>query len=883
VASLPLSAEPSDLGPWREQVMRRMLNAASVVAPLLVAITLLLGAERRSGRDLGVLLAAGFLPAFVRSLPGVSARARASAMVALILTCSLYLLTRLGFVAGLAVTLLACTVLAAVYLGRQGGLAFLAITAAAILAIGVGVTRGRFSIVMAETDPARLRNWIRMAVTTSLTGGIITMVVDLVIRHAEQAAGAAASALSRLRLAYRRLEHLHARLDAAKEQERSVLSGELREGLAQTLTALKLRLQIDASGAVNGVGDPALVETVSTVDQLIGLVRRMSGDLRPPLLEEVGLARALRAYLDEQAALSGLTIELGAETVATGERLPAELEIACFRVVQESMTNVLRHAAARRVRVRLARTADAVSISVEDDGHGFDPGAKRGSRDRRHLGLVGMRERARARGGTFELRSRPGAGTTIEVSLPISSDGAEGALLAAGVSPPSPALDERSDLSAIGAWRTNLRNGMLTVAAFVTPLLAILGLCVGGAHRDAIDVAVLATVGLLMPLLRIASGVPLLVRVHVALTALFAGGVYVLAVAGTSTGVSTVLICTSLTAVICLRRGIGFAFLGASFLAHIAVGLMVRHGVVHLAAAEVDPRQLQHWVRLATMTVLLGVWLTVLVDFVIRHVEANGRAAIGTLAELQVAYTRLGELHGRLEATREEERRFLAHELHDELGQTLTAIKLRLLFEGRRAKSSAPVVPAAPYPEALALVDQLIFLVRRISAGLRPPLLDEVGLYPAVRAFVEAQAAASGTMIELRAAPEAAVPRLGPDLEILGFRVVQEAVANALRHAAARRIVVEVSGDGAVGVRLAVRDDGRGFDPASLERSDAGGRLGVVGMRERVRSVGGTFELISAPWAGTTVEVALSSAARPRVDSGPISERPERTAASVSP
>jgi signal transduction histidine kinase len=876
LASARASAEPSGLGPWREPVMQRMLTVAAVLAPPLVAITLLLAAQPRAGLDVGVLVTAGFLPVVLRSLPGGSARARALAIIVLVLASSLYLLARIGFVAGLAVSLLACTVLAAVYLGRRGGFVFLAITALAILAVGIAVTRGQIAIVMAETDPLRMRNWIRMAVTTSMTGGLIALVVDLVIRHAEQAAGAAASALSRLRLAYRRLEHLHARLDVAKEEERSVLSGELREGLAQTLTALKLRLQIDGSGA--GGANRGLADTVSTVDELIGLVRRMSGDLRPPLLEEVGLARALRAYLDEQAGLSSLAIELDADTVEAGERLPAELEIACFRVVQESMTNVLRHAAARQVRVRLARSAELVSISIEDDGLGFDPGATGGRQERRHLGLVGMRERARARGGTFALRSQPGAGTTIEVSLPISGGAAPEA---EGISPPSPDLDERSDFAAIRAWRTDVRNGMLKVAAIVTPLLALLGLFVGGAHRDAIDVTVLSTVGLLLPTLRFARGVSLGARIRVALTALFAGSVYVLAVGGTGTGVSAILICTSLTAVICLRRGIGFAFLGGSFLAHIAVGLMVMYGVVHQAAAEVDPRQLQHWVRLATMTLLLGVWLTLLVDFVIRHVEANGRAAMGTLAELQVAYTRLGELHGRLEATREEERRFLAHELHDELGQTLTAIKLRLQVEAR-SKSPAPLLAAGPSPEAVALVDQLIGLVRRISAELRPPLLDEVGLYPAVRAFVEAQAASSGTAIEFHGAPEAAVPRLGPDLEILGFRVVQEAVANALRHAAARCIVVEVSGDGAGGVRLAVRDDGRGFDPDSLERSDAGGRLGVVGMRERVRSVGGTFDLTSAPRAGTAVEVALI-APRPRVGGAPVSERTERTAATGSP
>ena len=111
------------------------------------------------------------------------------------------------------------------------------------------------------------------------------------------------------------------------------------------------------------------------VDELIARVRRISIDLRPPLLDEVGLVSALRAYLQSQAAVSGLAIALHAPEPPDGtpSRLPADQEIACFRVVQEAITNVLRHAGARRIDVDVVRSISRVSLSIRDDGRGFDP------------------------------------------------------------------------------------------------------------------------------------------------------------------------------------------------------------------------------------------------------------------------------------------------------------------------------------------------------------------------------------------------------------------------------------------------------------------------------------------------------------------------------
>jgi signal transduction histidine kinase len=270
---------------------------------------------------------------------------------------------------------------------------------------------------------------------------------------------------------------------------------------------------------------------------------------------------------------------------------------------------------------------------------------------------------------------------------------------------------------------------------------------------------------------------------------------------------------------------------------------------------------------MGTTSSLLSVLLMTVIDFVIRHVEANARSAAQALEQLQradaergaretdlrIAYERLAQLHQKLEATKEEERRSLSRELHDELGQTLTALKLRLQL-GPSADG------ALGHTEPIALVDDLISRVRKISVDLRPPLLDEVGLVSALRVYLEAQAAVSGLSIDLEAdeAVRAAAPRLPPDTEIACFRVVQESVTNALRHAGARRLRVRIVRTGRR-VALSIRDDGRGFDPATLDEAAARGHLGVLGMRERIRARGGRFTVTSAPGAGTEIDVELDA------------------------
>ena len=238
-------------------------------------------------------------------------------------------------------------------------------------------------------------------------------------------------------------------------------------------------------------------------------------------------------------------------------------------------------------------------------------------------------------------------------------------------------------------WRESVLHGMLSVVAVVAPMLAALGIFVGATHRDPQDLVAMITAGLALPLLRFARGIPVRRRALVAILTLFATGIFLLARAGFAAGLSVVIVTTCVLGVVTLGRSLGLAMIAFSAAAHVVIGLLVSHGVLHLAAREVDPMLMRNWIRMALSTSLLAVLLANVIDFVIRHVEANARAATSVLAELQVAYERLGKLHGRLEAAKEEERRFLAHELHDELGQSLTALKLRLQLGSQALRRSA--------------------------------------------------------------------------------------------------------------------------------------------------------------------------------------------------
>jgi len=166
--------------------------------------------------------------------------------------------------------------------------------------------------------------------------------------------------------------------------------------------------------------DQRITDTISLMDLMIGQVRALSLDLRPPLLDELGLIPALKGYLEVQSLRSELPIHVKTDEVPPG--LPPEIEILAFRVVQEAVTNVLRHAAATEVHVKVGHEPGWLEISVRDDGCGFDVDATlEKSAAGKHLGLLGIRERVESNGGVVRLKSSPGNGTWIHIDVPLES------------------------------------------------------------------------------------------------------------------------------------------------------------------------------------------------------------------------------------------------------------------------------------------------------------------------------------------------------------------------------------------------------------------------------------------------------------------------------
>jgi signal transduction histidine kinase len=409
------AARLSALETWRGNVLRGLLTVGAIAAPLIVIISIVFRSGTHSPVPMTALIAGGVSFPALRFLPGLSVTVRATLAIALCYLTGVVALTMFGFSSGPGIVLAGTGILAVVLLGRLRGLVFIILSAGAFFVVGALSARGYLAIRAVELDPAEMRNWTRVGLTFAFLTLFLTTGIDFVIRHVEESSRAATEALTDLRAAYARLALLHERLDAAKEEERRFIAHELHDELGQMLTVVKLRL--GASSAGNGIAD-----TIALVDGMIGRVRKISGDLRPPLLDEVGLIPALRAYVDAQAALSGVRIELRTEEgIDAGvRRLDAAREIACFRVVQESLTNALRHASPRRIRVSVVHGPTVITLSIADDGYGFDAAALHAA-VAGHLGVVGMQERVRARGGQFRISSRPGHGTTVDVEMPLHS------------------------------------------------------------------------------------------------------------------------------------------------------------------------------------------------------------------------------------------------------------------------------------------------------------------------------------------------------------------------------------------------------------------------------------------------------------------------------
>jgi PAS domain S-box-containing protein len=223
----------------------------------------------------------------------------------------------------------------------------------------------------------------------------------------------------RIRESEERLQALTRRLVHAEEAERRRIAGELHDRVGQNLSALNINLDI----VLGSLGESApqalrlrLRDSLGLVEGTLQTIEDVMADLRPPLLEEYGLGAALDWYANEFAKRTNVAVEVEDFAREHSRHLRREAAVALFRIAQEALTNVAKHANAKRVWMQLEAEEEHMRLIICDDGSGFDPAAAEARAMR--LGMTTMRERVVAAGGSLELESAPGKGTTLEARVP---------------------------------------------------------------------------------------------------------------------------------------------------------------------------------------------------------------------------------------------------------------------------------------------------------------------------------------------------------------------------------------------------------------------------------------------------------------------------------
>lgn len=222
---------------------------------------------------------------------------------------------------------------------------------------------------------------------------------------------------SELRVADAKLKVLAQRVVQSQEEERARLSRDLHDGISQELMFVRLQVETGLEQLTDNHPAPAQTAFARAAEQLnriMGEVRRISHGLRPGMLDDLGLSVAMKHLAEEFGKDAGIAVQVTVDGEV--DKLPAAANTALFRIAQEAMTNIRRHAQAKRVDIGLRASGTTVELTIADDGCGFDVESLQKSA-RRGIGLRNMHERAEAVGGTLDIMSAPGAGTRIAVTV----------------------------------------------------------------------------------------------------------------------------------------------------------------------------------------------------------------------------------------------------------------------------------------------------------------------------------------------------------------------------------------------------------------------------------------------------------------------------------
>ena len=245
-----------------------------------------------------------------------------------------------------------------------------------------------------------------LLVESALIGGLLVQ-----LRRRRRAEAQLALQQEQLQSSYNRIRDLGARLLTAQEEERARISRELHDDISQQIVLLTFDLEMladELGGKAASVAESAVLRTRAIAKNVHDLSHR----LHPARLQLLGLPGALRGLRND---LSNSNVEIEIDIDESLPQVTPELSLSLFRVVQEGLSNALKYSQGRHARVELRRTADGLRLTIRDDGVGFDVEGVA----RKGLGLISMRERVQAIGGTLDIRSRPGAGTELEVTVPL--------------------------------------------------------------------------------------------------------------------------------------------------------------------------------------------------------------------------------------------------------------------------------------------------------------------------------------------------------------------------------------------------------------------------------------------------------------------------------
>lgn len=300
-----------------------------------------------------------------------------------------------------------------IWFGAGTGPLWIWAAAGAILSVGVNAI-----IIQLALEPLRL---LKRTADQVQAGDLDARVPPSALADRETARLMVAinGMLDRMSEYRRRLRDVAARALNAAEEERRRISLELHDDASQRLAAILVRLRLARTLREPEAKDAVLEEVRRELAEAADGLRRYAQGLRPPALDELGLGAAIESHVRHLAPTTHIPIEVRTESV--GRLDSPEAELALYRIVQEAITNAVRHSRAQRIRVAVERRNGAVVATVADDGVGFAVDRLLGDHDEeRGLGLFGMLERAEYVGGRVEVASEPGEGTTVSVSVPVA-------------------------------------------------------------------------------------------------------------------------------------------------------------------------------------------------------------------------------------------------------------------------------------------------------------------------------------------------------------------------------------------------------------------------------------------------------------------------------